>query len=115
MRLTTPARLQEAKLEVRLAVRGWIDLCQSKGFYVWPGMLESLYTIAEGVTQVQHIADEMEITQQAVGKSLKAMAAEGYVTIATSPIDRRAKVLTLTVRGHKVMALLHQSLKDRYA
>lgn len=55
--------------------------------------------IGLGRTRVTELAERAQITQQAMGKTLRELEKLGYVERVVDPADRRAKAIRLTPRG----------------
>jgi DNA-binding MarR family transcriptional regulator len=55
----------------------------------------------------QTLAGLIAYDRVTIGGVIDRLAAKGYVRRETSPIDRRAKVLTLTAEGERVLGRAH--------
>jgi DNA-binding MarR family transcriptional regulator len=72
---------------------------------------ETFFTISAiidrdaGCAKVSDIAENMVLTQQAVGKCLKDMANRGFIVIKQSPKDKRAKLAGLTMTGQQLVVI----------
>lgn len=60
--------------------------------------------IGLGQTRVTELAECAQITQQAMGKTLRELEELGYIERATDEQDRRAKAIRLTQRGLQLVA-----------
>lgn len=52
-----------------------------------------------GCTRVTELADRAQITQQAMGKTLRELENLGYLERAVDPTDRRARAISMTDKG----------------
>ena len=59
--------------------------------------------IGLGRARVTELAERAQVTQQAMGKTLKELESLGYVERAVDSEDRRAKAITLTAKGLQLM------------
>ncbi len=57
-----------------------------------------------GTTRVTELADRAQITQQAMGKTLKELEKLGYLERSIDPADRRARAITITDKGLALVA-----------
>lgn len=60
--------------------------------------------IGLGRTRVTELAERAQITQQAMGKTLRELESMGYVERVVDESDRRAKDIRLTPRGVQLVA-----------
>ena len=60
--------------------------------------------IGLGRIRVTELAECAQITQQAMGKTLRELEALGYIERAVDEQDRRAKAIRLTQRGRQLVA-----------
>jgi DNA-binding MarR family transcriptional regulator len=67
--------------------------------------LPVLCALAEGNTRVGDVAERLGITQQAVGKTLRHMAKDTFITIDTDKKDKRARVALLTNQGRSLLTV----------
>ncbi|MGI5130994.1 MarR family winged helix-turn-helix transcriptional regulator [Pseudonocardia sp. CA-107938] len=54
-------------------------------------------------TRVTDLAQRAAVSKQAMGELIRHLAAHGYLTVETDPVDRRAKRVRLTERGWAVV------------
>jgi DNA-binding MarR family transcriptional regulator len=60
--------------------------------------------LADAPLELTALAERLGVTKQAAIKVVDEMEARGFLTREPHPGDRRAKLLTLTARGHAVRA-----------
>ena len=93
-----PALLTEVKvaaigkLLARLADEGFDDFREGYGCVF--GFIDT-----ERGSRLTNLAERSGLTKQAVGEVVDELEQIGYVTRVPDPIDRRAKLITLTERG----------------
>ena len=68
--------------------------------------------LIDGPSTVGEIADSLEITQQAVSKSVRELIGLGYVAQTIDTADRRRRPLELTASGHRAVAVARRSRRD---
>jgi DNA-binding MarR family transcriptional regulator len=90
--LRAPYRELVRVLYQRLAEQGFDDL-QPAHSQVFP-------YLREGPSQSSLLAERAQITKQSMGALLTSLEERGYVSRRRSPLDRRAKIVELTSRGH---------------
>jgi DNA-binding MarR family transcriptional regulator len=56
-----------------------------------------------GSTRVTELAERAQITQQAMGKTLRELENLGYIQRSVDPTDRRARAISMTDKGLKLM------------
>ena len=56
-----------------------------------------------GSTRVTELADRAQITQQAMGKTLRELENLGYLQRAVDSVDRRARAISMTDKGLKLV------------
>ena len=54
---------------------------------------------------VTDLGEVLGVTQQAVGKMLRQMEMMGYLVVEQLEEDRRNRVITLTKKGHRLLAV----------
>ncbi|MCB1701377.1 MAG: winged helix DNA-binding protein [Pseudomonadales bacterium] len=59
--------------------------------------------IGLGRTRVTELAERAQITQQAMGKTLRELESLGYIERVVDETDRRAKDIRLTARGRQLV------------
>jgi DNA-binding MarR family transcriptional regulator len=60
--------------------------------------------LAEAPLELTALSERLGVTKQAAIKVVDEMEARGFLTREPHPTDRRAKLLTLTERGHAIRA-----------
>ena len=80
------------EIQRRLAADGFADLRFSDGFV--------FQHLVEGPVTIGVLAEQLEVTQQAASKSVADLERRGYVARTPDPADARARLVTLTERGH---------------
>lgn len=70
---------------------------------VQPAYIPVLCAIAEKITRVGDIAERLDITQQAVGKTLRHMKKDSLITIGPDEHDGRVKRARLTAQGDALL------------
>ena len=61
------------------------------------------YESLDGLRPTQ-LAEQMQITKQSINDLLRHLEDRGYVLLRPDPIDRRARLVCLTVRGRQIEA-----------
>lgn len=84
------------EVQERLAAEGFGDVKFADGF-IFQRVLAASVTVSD-------LAEALGVTQQAASKAVADLEARGYVRRATDPGDRRARRVTMTRRGHDVVA-----------
>jgi DNA-binding MarR family transcriptional regulator len=79
------------ELQRRLAADGYSDVRFADGFV--------FQHLVEGPVTIGALADRLEVTQQAVSKSVADLERRGYVERRPDPDDARARRVALTTRG----------------
>jgi DNA-binding MarR family transcriptional regulator len=92
----------QLRLDRRLATAGFAD----RGFP--DGRVLRFCAQSHDVTASQ-IGRELGITRQGAGKVVASLRDRGYVTLGTSPSDRREKVVSLTPRAYDYLAALRSA------
>jgi DNA-binding MarR family transcriptional regulator len=87
-------------LHQRLVERGWRDVRPAFGFV--------LLAARERPTTSTDLAVLMGTTKQAASKLLDVMEEAGYVTRVAHPGDARAKVVTLSARGRRLLSVVEE-------
>jgi DNA-binding MarR family transcriptional regulator len=73
------------------------------------GMLHYMMEVdLNGSVRVQQLAAEVGFTQQATGKMLKVLDANGLIDIVKDKADKRSKIITLTDQGRKAIKVLEK-------
>jgi DNA-binding MarR family transcriptional regulator len=97
-------------LHATLAEQGWHDVRPTYGFVL-------LAVRGQGRTATE-LAALLGTTKQAASKLVGAMADAGYVVHGAHPADSRAKLVTLTARGGRLLAAveaIYAGLEERWA
>jgi len=55
--------------------------------------------LGAGAIRVSDLAERAQVTQQAMGKTLKELERRGYIVRSIDPQDKRAKAIELTAKG----------------
>ena len=84
-----------------------------------PGLRPSHYRVMslippEGV-RLTELAERAAITKAGIGRFMNYLQREGYVSLATDPADKRAKVVTLTPTGSAAVGWSLQIIADTEA
>jgi DNA-binding MarR family transcriptional regulator len=79
------------ELQRRLAADGLDDLRFADGFV--------FQHLVEGPQTIGALAERLDVTQQAVSKSVTDLERRGYVARRADPDDARARLVALTARG----------------
>lgn len=90
------ARSLVDELHERLAVRGWRDVRPYDGYV--------LLAARDGGIQSSEVAVLMGVTKQAASKQVDSMVDRRLVRREAHPDDRRAKLVTLSTRGRRLLA-----------
>jgi DNA-binding MarR family transcriptional regulator len=88
-------RLLVDGLHERLAQRGWEGVRPAFGFV--------LLALAGGPVTVKDLTVALGTTKQAVSQLVDDMVANGYATRDVHPDDARARIVTLTEQGHRLL------------
>jgi DNA-binding MarR family transcriptional regulator len=91
-------------LHERLRQRGWHDVRPAYGFV--------LLAARDGPTSATALAGLMGVSKQAASKLVDAMAASGYVTRSDGADDGRQRPVSLTARGHDLLAAVETIYAD---
>jgi DNA-binding MarR family transcriptional regulator len=84
------------ELQRRLATEGFADSRFSDGV-----IFQHLVT---GPVTISTLAERLDVTQQAVSKSVADLEKRGYLSREPDPTDARARLVVLTIRGEEVIA-----------
>jgi DNA-binding MarR family transcriptional regulator len=63
-------------------------------------------------TRVSDLADQARITKQSAGFLVDQLETHGYVERVPDPTDRRARLVRLTPRAHKVVAVANAEVEQ---
>jgi DNA-binding MarR family transcriptional regulator len=92
------------------AAAGFADLGSSDGFV--------FRSLAGGPMTVSALAGHLEITKQGAAQIIDDMERRGYVERRPDPADRRAKLVRLSARGERALAIarrFHRACERRLA
>ncbi|WP_296152325.1 MULTISPECIES: MarR family transcriptional regulator [unclassified Pseudonocardia] len=84
-------------LHVELAQRGHGDARPLHGF--------ALQAIGPAGATAVELGERLGVSKQAAGKTVDALVDRGYVRRDADPGDARRKIVTVTARGHEMLAL----------
>jgi len=96
-------------LHTELATEGFPGLRPAYGY--------ALYAISTGVGTAGELAAHLGMTKQGAAKLVDTLAADGYIQRAPHPQDQRAKLLTLTRRGERLLdasTRIQRQLEDQW-
>ena len=79
------------------------------------GMARVLQLVRPDGTDVALIRDRLGLDSGLMSRFLRSLEAEGLVTTATDPVDRRRRIARLTDRGREEMAAYDRIGHDRAA
>jgi DNA-binding MarR family transcriptional regulator len=91
-------------LHARLAERGWHGIRPAYGYV--------LVSAQASPCRVSDVARVLGVTKQAASQVVDAMAAEGYVRRDADPADARARVVALTERGRRLLAVVEDVYRE---
>ena len=95
--LFLPYRAMESRVFAGLAAAGFEDLT--------PAQARVLARIAPAGSRLTDLAAQAGITKQSAGFLVDQLEANGYVERVPDPSDGRARLVRLTPRAHKVVAV----------
>jgi DNA-binding MarR family transcriptional regulator len=101
------AELKEAAIDEmhnRLADEGYPDLRPSHGCV--------FRFIAPEGSRLTYLAERSGFTKQAVGEAVDDLERRGYVERVPDPLDKRAKLILLTARGHGALLAGRQIFEE---
>jgi DNA-binding MarR family transcriptional regulator len=87
-------------LHEELPRRGWSDVRPAFGFV--------LLALRDSPAALRDLPGALGTSKQAVSKLVDAMVAAGYVDRTTDPDDARAKRLSLSDRGRRLLAVVEE-------
>ncbi len=112
MLLVAGYRMIIDELHRRLAERGFPDARPADGY--------ALQAISAGAGSAVELAAALAVSKQAAGKTLEQLGQRGYLKRAIDPADGRRRTVTLTSRGHDLLAAsaeafdeIHREVADR--
>lgn len=97
-------RLLVDGLHERLAQRGWDGVRPAFGFV--------LLALAGGPVTVKDLTVALGTTKQAVSQLVDDMVANGYATRDVHPDDARARIVTLTEQGHRLLGAVEDIYRE---
>ena len=104
---TVAARLLVDDLHERLASRGWRDIPPNYGYV--------LLAARDAGIPASEVAPLMGFSKQAASKLVDSMVERGLVRRTAHPTDGRAKVVTLTARGRRLLAAVEDIYDELHA
>jgi DNA-binding MarR family transcriptional regulator len=96
LRLLAAFRTLVDELHTELAAHGFADARPVHGF--------ALQAIGTTGATAAELGDRLGVSKQAAGKTVDGLEQRGYVRRGTDPTDARRKTVTLTPRGHELLA-----------
>ena len=84
-------------VQAKLGAKGFGDLRFAHGFV--------FQHLVKGPRNIGELAERMEVTQQAVSKTVAELEALGYLERVVDPADARVRQVQLTARGHEAVGL----------
>jgi len=68
-----------------------------------------LVVLTRGPLSQREIAAQMHVTEQSIGRVLRGLQEQGYITREPHEQDRRRRLVTITSRGHEALVALDQA------
>jgi DNA-binding MarR family transcriptional regulator len=110
------------EVEFSQSLRAWMDVFLQRSMGNWwrfarsTGLSMPQFSL---MTQMYHrgacgmsgISERFEITPAAASQMVDKLVHSGYMVREEDPVDRRAKLLNLTPKGHE---LIEQGIKERH-
>jgi DNA-binding MarR family transcriptional regulator len=93
-------RAFEAECFERLAAAGFTGLRMRHSVL--------LNTVGPEGSRITALATELGMTKQAMGEMVDELESNGYVERSADPVDRRARVIRYTARGHRALAMAYE-------
>jgi DNA-binding MarR family transcriptional regulator len=104
------------------SLRAWMDVFMHRSMQGWnhfaksTGLSMPQFSILmqlhhKGPCGMSEVSDRFDITAAAASQLVEKLVQAGYLERTEDPIDRRAKLLTLSVRGE---VLIQQGTEERY-
>ncbi len=104
------------------SLRAWMDVFMHRSMHGWnhfaksTGLSMPQFSILmqlhhKGPCGMSEVSDRFDITAAAASQLVEKLVQAGYLERTEDPIDRRAKLLTLSVRGE---VLIQQGTEERY-
>ena len=76
------------------------------------GHVQLLRNLDSDGTRATLLAQRAQVTKQTMGRLVKELSLNGYVTLAPDPTDSRAQLVRLTARGTEFLTYLVTTLHD---
>lgn len=111
-RFRTADQIVDTQRELREVIESWIECCRIAGIEVKPSFIGPTHIMIRGYTRATMIAQELGISQQAAGKTLKEMMLCGLVEQSHEDNDARARSSSLTALGTQAYYLLNKCLAE---
>jgi DNA-binding MarR family transcriptional regulator len=92
------------------SMRGWNHFAKSTGLSM-PQFSILMQLHHKGPCGMSEVSDRFDITAAAASQLVEKLVQAGYLERAEDPNDRRAKLLTLSVKGEE---LIQQGTEERY-
>jgi len=92
------------------SMRGWSHFAKSTGLSM-PQFSILMQLHHKGACGISNIGERFDISNAAASQLVEKLVQAGYLSRAEDPNDRRAKLLTLSAKGQKLMA---QGVEERY-
>ena len=92
------------------SMRGWSHFAKSTGLSM-PQFSILMQLHHKGACGVSNISERFDISNAAASQLVEKLVQAGYLARAEDPNDRRAKLLTLSAKGQKLMA---QGVEERH-
>jgi len=104
------------------SLRAWMDVFMHRSMHGWnhfaksTGLSMPQFSILmqlhhKGPCGMSEVSDRFDITAAAASQLVEKLVQAGYLERTEDPVDRRAKLLTLSVRGE---VLIQQGTEERY-
>ena len=104
------------------SLRAWMDVFMHRSMHGWnhfaksTGLSMPQFSILmqlhhKGPCGMSEVSDRFDITAAAASQLVEKLVQAGYLERTEDPVDRRAKLLTLSIRGE---VLIQQGTEERY-
>jgi DNA-binding MarR family transcriptional regulator len=77
-----------------------------------PAQSVALVPLAAGGLHASDLADRLGVSRQAVAQAVTALERHRYVTRVPDPVDARARIVELTIRGRQALRVMRSSAVD---
>lgn len=91
-------------LQNRLKRNGWPDITRLQS--------QVLTCLGDGLLRTADIARHMGVSRQVVSRSVGELVDLGFLDLVVDPTDKRAKVITPTARGRRIIVCATESLAE---